>query len=166
MNEGLAGLLSENSHKIPVAQLPTQPVPPTSLGGVVPLQPPSPAIIQQQLRPPMGQPGMRPQGPGGIQGLLQSQVPVPPGQLPNTPQMQQHMFQQQQLQQQRMQQQQQREQQMRQQQLQQQQQQQQQIRMQQMQQQQQQQQQASNNFEPPQQIVSMQQRLPHPVQFP
>merc|ERR1740139_944477 len=108
MSEGLAGLLSENSHKIPVAQLsqlPTQPVPPTSLGGVVPLQPPSPAIIQQQLRPPMvQQQSMRPQGPGGIQGLLQSQVPVPPGQLPNTPQMQQHMFQQQQIQQQRMQQ--------------------------------------------------------------
>merc|ERR1719495_449756 len=218
MSEGLAGHLSA------VAKLPTQPVPPNSLAqaGVVQVQPNSAStvITPQPLRP-QGQPqGMRPPVPGGIQNLLQSQVPIPPNQLqmqqqrallqqqqqqqrvmqqqqlqqqqlqqqqqqqqtpttpissgamPISPQIQQQraMLQQQQLQQQQMQHKQEQQQQLQQQRLQHEQlrqqqmqhmQQQQQLRM-----QQQQQQQASNNFEPPQQIVGMQNRLPGPAPFP
>merc|ERR1719419_1355140 len=76
MSEGLAGHLSA------VAKLPTQPVPPTSLTGVVQVQPNSAStvITPQSLRP--QQTGIRPPVPGGIQNLLQSQVPIPPAQLP------------------------------------------------------------------------------------
>ena len=107
--EGLAGMIAENTHKIPLAKLPNQPVPPTSLTGVIQVQPnsvssaglppqqnPGPGILQQQ-RPGMpqhqntsmptsgqqGPGGVMRQMPGGIQNLLQSQVPIPPGELGN-----------------------------------------------------------------------------------
>ena len=100
---------------------------------------------------------------GGIQNLLQAQVPVPQGQLGSQQQLPQQtpqsMYQQQQqLHQQKLQQEQMRHQQL------QMQQQQQQIRLQQLQQQQQQQQQTTS-FEPPQQIVGLANRPPHPGQY-
>ncbi len=133
--EGLAGMIAENSHKLSLAKLPNQPVPPTSLAGVIQVQPnsvgsqlgmttggPPPGQMLHQQRPGMppraptpgsGPPGSMQQGPGqvmrpgGIQNLLQAQVPVPPGELgnkvgntqqPNGPQQQhgQTVFQQQQ----------------------------------------------------------------------
>ena len=170
LQEGLAGMLSENSHKIPMApKLPNQPVPPTSLTGVVQVQPnssgpPPMGSIIQRPQMPQQQPQQQQQAgmmrPGGIQNLLQSQVPVPPGQLPQQQLQQQqqqqlqsrpqmppqslYQQQQQQLHQHKLQQEQLRNQQL----------QMQQMRMQQ-QHQQQQQQMASNGFEPPQQIVGM-----------
>ena len=154
LQEGLAGMLSENSHKIPMAQLPNQPVPPNSLTGVVQVQPNSGPMSMGSIvqRPQMSQQGMI--RPGGIQNLLQSQVPVPPGQLPPQQLQQQqirpqlppqslYQQQQQQLHQHKLQQEQLRNQQL----------QMQQMRMQ--QHQQQQQQMASSGFEPPQQIVGI-----------
>ena len=108
--EGLAGMIAENSHKLSLAKLPNQPVPPTSLAGVIQVQPnsvgslgmttggPPPGQMLHQQRPGMppraptpgsGPPGTMQQGPGqvmrpgGIQNLLQAQVPVPPGELGN-----------------------------------------------------------------------------------
>ena len=52
--EGLAGMIAENSHKIPIAKLPNQPVPPNSLTGVVQVQPSTGAA------PPMSQSGAPP----------------------------------------------------------------------------------------------------------
>merc|ERR1719228_1760303 len=96
MSEGLAG------HLATVAKLPTQPVPETSLAGVVQVQPNSSAAPMNPMNPqmqrmqgPTSMPMTRP--PGGIQNLLQSQVPVPQGQLPpGNPMMQQQQQQQQQ----------------------------------------------------------------------
>merc|ERR1719430_2751098 len=100
MSEGLAG------HLATVAKLPTQPVPETSLAGVVQVQPNSSAAAMNPMNPqmqrmqvPASMPMTRP--PGGIQNLLQSQVPVPQGQLPpgnpmKQQQQQQGMMQQQQ----------------------------------------------------------------------
>merc|ERR1719331_1142362 len=96
MSEGLAG------HLATVAKLPTQPVPETSLAGVVQVQPNSSAAAMNPMNPqmqrmqgPASMPMTRP--PGGIQNLLQSQVPVPQGQLPpGNPMMQQQQQQQQQ----------------------------------------------------------------------
>ena len=153
MQEGLAGMLVENSHKISMAKLPNQPVPPNSLAGVVQVQPNQESIIQ---RPPIPQQNVIRHMSGGIQNLLQSQVPVPPGQLSTQQHMQQQTIyqqQQQQLHQQKMQEQ------LRHQQLQMQQQQ---IRM----QQQQHQQQQGMNFDPPQQIVGIGNRGPIPGQYP
>ena len=215
LQEGLAGMLAENSHRIPMApRLPNQPVPPSSLTGVVQVQPGTTTMAQQQpYRPQYGggggggvggvsqpQAGMmmgqqqqqqqqqQPHMTGGIQNLLQSQVPIPPGQLggPVNPiqqqQLQHHQHMQQQQQQQALYQQQQQrmqqEQMMRQQQLQMQSQH---IRMQHHQQQQQAAAAAgmvpNNSFEPPQQMVGagvpmvpqQQQRIgaPHPgAHFP
>merc|ERR1719275_53234 len=95
MSEGLAG------HLATVAKLPTQPVPETSLAGVVQVQPNSSAAAMNPMNPqmqrmqgPASMPMTRP--PGGIQNLLQSQVPVPQGQLPpGNPMMQQQQQQQQ-----------------------------------------------------------------------
>ena len=111
--EGLAGMIAENSHKLSLAKLPNQPVPPTSLTGVIQVQPnsvgsslgmttgggPAGQMLHQQrpgmpLRaqtpgsgPPPGSMQQGPPGqvmrPGGIQNLLQAQVPVPPGELGN-----------------------------------------------------------------------------------
>merc|ERR1719422_2545001 len=96
MSEGLAG------HLATVAKLPTQPVPETSLAGVVQVQPNSSTAPMNPMNPqmqrmqgPTSMPMTRP--PGGIQNLLQSQVPVPQGQLPQgNPMMQQQQQQQQQ----------------------------------------------------------------------
>merc|ERR1712130_659053 len=94
MSEGLAG------HLATVAKLPTQSVPETSLAGVVQVQPNSSAAAMNPMNPqmqrmqgPASMPMTRP--PGGIQNLLQSQVPVPQGQLPpGNPMMQQQQQQQ------------------------------------------------------------------------
>ncbi|MCP3665932.1 MAG: hypothetical protein GY696_26120, partial [Gammaproteobacteria bacterium] len=106
-------MIAENSHKLSLAKLPNQPVPPTSLTGVIQVQPnsvgsslgmttgggPAGQMLHQQrpgmpLRaqtpgsgPPPGSMQQGPPGqvmrPGGIQNLLQAQVPVPPGELGN-----------------------------------------------------------------------------------